>query len=170
MNDYKNIQNFIEPYFNEFGNSMYLGFSGGKDSMVLLDSILRVYPNIIIIHNPKDETHFETVKFIYDISKRYAIVHIPPFSMAKYVTNNNLKCQIDGTRISEHNRVEKSNDVVVNGKSISRTKMTKANKCGLFSITHIYPIMDWVDEDIYKYIKDYNVPVSNEYKISGEIK
>lgn len=157
------MNNMIKEHFEKFGNKMYLAFSGGKDSCVILNMALKINPNILIIHNPKPETHPDTINFIYKISQNHTIINIPSKQTESFIKANGLKCQIDGSRIYEHNRTNKSNDFIKDGKSINRLEMSPVNKCGLFGICHIYPILHWTDNDVYQYLLDNSIPVSKEY-------
>jgi 3'-phosphoadenosine 5'-phosphosulfate sulfotransferase (PAPS reductase)/FAD synthetase len=149
--------------------SPYIAFSGGKDSVVILDILDSIAPNLPIIHNPKMNTHKETIRFIYEVSLTRNIFHIPISNMDNFIKNKGFNCQIDGTRISEFNRIEKSNDFTTQGKSVSREHLPLFIDNGLFGIKHIYPIYDLKDEDVYSYIKSNNISYSDEYRLNGEI-
>lgn len=58
----------IEEAMNRFGGNIYMSYSGGKDSDVLLDILFRMYPNIISIfgntHTEYPETYIQRKKQI----------------------------------------------------------------------------------------------------------
>lgn len=144
---------------------MYLAYSGGKDSSVILDLALKVNPKILIIHNPKYSTHPDTVVHIYKVSMEHNILLVPFYLMLFFVKNNGLECQIDGTTIEEHNRTGKSSDLIVNGLNVSRKYMKQTNPKGIWDITSIYPIFDWTEQMVFEYLKRNNVKISEEYKL-----
>lgn len=153
----------IQKYFEKYEFGMFVATSGGKDSTVILDLALKINPCITIIHNPKSITHPDTIRFLYDVSQRNIINYVPSSLMEKFIKDNNLKCQIDGTRISEFDRVDKSADLIINGQTVSRTEM-KDHGFGIWNLENIYPIYDWSDEDVFNYCKKHKIPLSREYK------
>ena len=152
----------IRDYYSKYGSKMFVATSGGKDSTVILDLALRVNPNITIIHNPKPVTHPDTVQFLYELSQKLEVFYIPSSYMPNFIKRNHLKCQIDGTRISEFNRTDKSSDIIINGQTVSRTEMTNHGE-GIWGLENIYPIYDWTDEDVFQYCRDNKLPLSKEY-------
>jgi len=169
MKDRQSIIDFIDEKTGGDKSGVYLAFSGGKDSMVLFDAVTRWYPDVPIIHNPKKETHNLTKKFMYKLSIKNNIYNVPLANMNKIIEMNGFTTQIDGTRRSEFTRTEKSNDVVIGGVSVSRENMPDTVVNGLFGINHIYPIIGWEDEDVYNYIRSYDVDYSMEYVENGEL-
>jgi 3'-phosphoadenosine 5'-phosphosulfate sulfotransferase (PAPS reductase)/FAD synthetase len=74
-----------------------------------------------------------------------------------------LKLQIDGTRVDEFNRDEKSNTFEINGVQVSRMEMTHFFKNGLFGLDFLCPIYDWSANDVFEYHKLNSIPLSTEY-------
>ncbi len=153
----------IQKYFEKYEFGMFVATSGGKDSTVILDLALKINPEIMIVHNPKHITHPDTVQFLYDISQKNVIHYVPSKMMEQFIKENQLKCQIDGTRISEFDRVDKSADLIINGKTVSRTEMSD-HGVGIWGLENIYPIYDWSDDDVFSYCKNHFLPLSREYK------
>lgn len=152
----------IQKYYDKFGSKMFVATSGGKDSTVILDLALKVNEFITIIHNPKPETHPDTVQFLYELSQKIEVFYIPSKYMPEFINRNKLKCQIDGTRISEFNRTDKSSDIIINGQIVSRTEMTNHGE-GIWGLENIYPIYDWTDNDVFQYCRDNKLTLSKEY-------
>jgi 3'-phosphoadenosine 5'-phosphosulfate sulfotransferase (PAPS reductase)/FAD synthetase len=164
MKDVEEAIEFIAEFYKQFGEDMYIAYSGGKDSSVILDLALRVDPNMLIIHNPKPITHPETVKHIYKVSQEHRIVLVPMEYMDYFVQTNGFLCQIDGTTIEEWDRVDKRNDIIMDGKNISRKNMPRVNEKGIWGIMSIYPIYEWTEEEVFGYIFSRQIEISKEYK------
>lgn len=153
----------IQKYFEKYVFGMFVATSGGKDSTVILDLALKINPFITIVHNPKHNTHPDTIRFLYDISQTNFINYVPLKFMQQFIRENNLKCQIDGTRISEFDRVDKSADIIINGQNVSRTEMSD-HGVGIWGLENIYPIYEWSDDDVFNYCRVNKLPLSREYK------
>ncbi len=158
----------IEKYAQRYGHKMFLGFSGGKDSMTILDLSVQTSFNGLIIHNPKKDTHPETIKFIYEVSHIVPIISIPFEQMDDYIQAKDLKVQIDGSRISEFSRTDKADDFEKDGLQYSRTQLTEVVENGLFGITRIYPILNWQDADVFKYLLNNSILGDKTSKMSKE--
>jgi len=159
----------ITKTFDKYGAGVYVGHSGGKDSVVIHHLTQRVATDFYVVHNAKPaETHPLTKAFIYDtIMNNPLFVSIFPDQMEALVNELDLKCQIDGTRIAEFTRAEKSTDVVINGESVSRENMPNFVENGLFGLSMLFPIYDWSDEEVFQYIADNNIPLSAEYGLGS---
>lgn len=158
--------NRIDNMLSQFGMSIYVGHSGGKDSTVIYDLTKYLYDDIVLVHTPKDNTHKTTKLFLYELSKESPIIHVPEERMAQFIQETGVRCQIDGTRIYEHNRTDgRSTSFVHNGHDLSRTEMKDFVESGLFGLSFSYPIYDWTDSDVWTYIRERNLRVSDEYLI-----
>ncbi len=144
---------------------MYICHSGGKDSCVITDLVDRAIPVrlIPIIHNPKNETHAATVQFLYELSKKRE-VRMVPFDKMEYYVQTLFEVQVDGSRKGEAGRTERSNLVIFNGREVSREQMQAYTDKGKFGIATVFPIYDWTDEEVWQYIREYKVQVSDEYR------
>jgi len=140
-------------------SGIYIGHSGGKDSVVVHYLATQIFQNIPVVHTPKPEvTHFLTLQFLY--SRNFPIQYIPKEHHSRF----GFKTQIDGTRIAESSRTDgRSTTVVIDGVDQSRTEMEAYVKNGLFGLNFIYPIVDWTDDEVWAFIKDRNLEVSKEY-------
>ena len=160
----ENCRKIIKQYFDKFGNNIFVGFSGGKDSIVLLDLVLSITKDVKIVFNPKDDIHPQTVKFVKEVSKRFDIDYILFGDMEHYITNNNLLCQFDGSHKDEFERENKSTDFIVDGKNVSRKQLPIVVDKGMWEITFVYPLQDLTDKEVISYIKRNKLPYSKEYK------
>lgn len=146
-------------------NAIYIGTSGGKDSVVITDLAFSILGRIPVIHTtkPKEDknaVHPATIEFLY--YRPYPVIYLPK-SAGLWP-----KCetQIDGTRRSEFDRNDgRSTTVVIEGKEINRKNMPVYVKNGLFGLNFIYPIVDWEDIDVWCYIYRYNIEYSSEYDL-----
>jgi 3'-phosphoadenosine 5'-phosphosulfate sulfotransferase (PAPS reductase)/FAD synthetase len=145
-------------------SSMYLGHSGGKDSVLVCYLAEQAFGNLPIIHNTKptgveNAVHPLTQKFLYGLDK--VVTYMP----LKAEMPPELLTQIDGTRMSEWNREDgRSVDVIKDGKSVSRTELELYMTNGLFGRNFVYPIFDWSDAEVWAAIHYLAIPYSPEYE------
>jgi len=148
----------------DFILGLYVGTSGGKDSVVVHHlAKLSVLGRSIqqVLHTAKPGiTHPETLKFLY--SRNYPILFVPKGCPMP----RGLKTQIDGTRALEYSRTDgRSTDLVVGGKTMSRQDMPMFVDDGLFGMNFIFPIYDWTDAQVWAYIMINGIEYSDEYLI-----
>lgn len=165
------IENALAVIHNAYitcSNKMYLGHSGGKDSCVIFHLAKQIDPEIMVIHTPKglSHTHPDTADFLYYEVARHHIIHmVPKEHMDNFIIRNDLLLQIDGARRDECNRTERSDDFVMNEENVNRKDLPQFVEFGLFGIAQLYPIFDWTDDEVWKYIVDHKVQVSKEYLV-----
>lgn len=146
--------------------SMYLGHSGGKDSVLVTYLADEAFGREAIptIHNTKPDgvenaVHPLTQKFLYGMDR--TITYMPLGASLP----QELSVQIDGTRIAEWNREDgRSVDVIKNGQSVSRTELELYMRNGLFGRNFIYPIYDWSDIEVWAAIYCLGISYSPEYE------
>lgn len=150
---------------DNFPNELYIGHSGGKDSVVIYWLMQCAFPGnyFPVVHTPKlsgpNKVHQETINFLY--SRPFPIIHIPATSHASY----GFKVQVDGSRRDEYNRTDgRSTTIVKDGKDVSRSEMTMLVNNGLFGLDFIYPIFDWSNEEVWACIHKMRLEVSPEYR------
>lgn len=173
MNEHlKELERVAIARLIEYGESVgvYVATSGGKDSVVVHHLARKVFGDQVpVIHTPKtsgfNKVHPATVAFLYEQSAKYGLSIVPFEQMQKHLDDRNLRIQIDGTRRAEFNRDDRSSDVVVNGKLISRADMPAHTVGGLFGNESIFPIVDWSDDDVWAYIGQEGIEVTEEYRI-----
>lgn len=179
----------IKEYISNV-DSIFIGHSGGKDSVAVHNLTLEVLKemdmdnNLTIIHNPKKifdkskhdsagqtDVYYETLEFLYGTVSEYAnITIVNPTNMSNFVKSKNLTMQIDGTRADENERVTKSSNLVLNGKEQNREHMTAFNPKGLYNLEFLYPIFDWNTTDVFTYLESKNIEISPEYLEDEEYK
>jgi 3'-phosphoadenosine 5'-phosphosulfate sulfotransferase (PAPS reductase)/FAD synthetase len=165
----------IEAAKELFGNGLFLGHSGGKDSCVIYRLTKAIVPNIKVLHTLKfkpdgaPDMHPATWHFVKALAAEETITFVSKDETQEVLDQLRLRCQIDGTRIDEADRTEKSNHLIVNGKEINRRNMPCFVGSGIFNLSILYPIYDWTDHEVWKYIHEWKVPVSDEYIETGEI-
>lgn len=173
----------IKTVYARFGSGMFSGHSGGKDSVVLLHLAQQVSKDITIVHNVKpllgtsgdplaalSEVWPETLAFMYStVCKENEVQFMHSSKMKGWIARNQMKCQLDGARACEWDRQGKSSDLIVNGINVSRKNMPAFVEEGIFGLSIAYPIFDWSDAEVFAYIEDNNLALSEEYTISGEL-
>jgi phosphoadenosine phosphosulfate reductase len=162
--------------------SVAVSFSGGKDSLVVLDLSERVGIERAVFCNTTIEFE-ETIGYVKQIREYYNIkidIIEPPISfyemirhvgppsrrsrwccdvfkfgpLAKYAQKNRLKAYITGLRSDESNR---------------RANYIPIDRNPLIPIPQINPILNWDTEDVWNYIRIYNLPYNPLYKHLGRI-
>lgn len=151
-------------------SGVYVAHSGGKDSVVVHHLAKKVFGQYVpVIHTPKisgfNKVHPATVAFLYEMSAAHGLNIVPFDRMQQFLDDRELSIQIDGTRRSEFDRSDRSADVVINGETISRADMPVHTVGGLFGNESIFPIVDWSDDDVWQYIAEEGIEVTEEYRI-----
>jgi len=137
----------IEQAISKFGNKLYVSYSGGKDSKALLILTKMVskkmgYIDMLVIHN-------EHPGEVIDNNFGTLVVKAPKTNVPAFLKMVDLEAQIDGTRRDE------DKTVIFDGVEIHRSKMPsyKTNN-GVFGLSVYYPLINWTEEDIFKFLKD----------------
>ena len=147
-------QVLLQEAISEFGNKIIIGYSGGKDSKVILHLAREINPNIIAVHNSHPE---ETC----DLESGCLIIKQPKTNFAEFLKYVDVEAQIDGTRVCEEGKT-----VFVEGKEIERSEMNSLfNSKGVFNLQIVYPILFWSDKDVWDYIDDNNLMTAYEISI-----
>ena len=147
---------------------LYVGHSGGKDSCVVLHLMKQIDPEVKVVHTPKlqDKMLPETLEYFYYSMCQANVVYIVPFEhMDNFIIRNNLMMQIDGSRRDECDRTDRSDDFVKGGENVNRKDLPQFVEEGLFGVPQLYPIYDWTDDEVWRYIKENNIQVSKEYNV-----
>lgn len=122
--------------------------------------------NMIVVHNPKMNTHPHTNQRLKDVAKELPHFHyVDSSQMTKFLEAHGLTVQFDGTRRDEYGRSNgKSTDLIVAGQSINRADMVAYYPDGLNGIAMSYPIYDWSDSDVFQFLAVRRIPISLEYE------
>lgn len=176
----------------------FVGFSGGKDSQVLLELVKRAgvkykaYYSVTTNDPPENvrfiREHYPEVIFLHPKENFFKLVEKKglPTMMKRYCCDI-LKEQhgvgqvvLTGVRREESVKRARYNDVRV----VSRRK-EHADKTKKYSIDTIatnehrcikgkdkimvYPILDWTTEEVWHFIKDNNLPINPCYEKDGRV-
>lgn len=148
-------------------SSIYVGHSGGKDSVVAHYIAQFAFGNNLpVLHTVKLPTeknapHPKTVQFMYELAAKHDVRFLP---LDIDQTRLGFSLQIDGTRALEAERSDgRSTDLVFDGVTINRKNMQTFNPCGLFGNAFVYPIYDWTDTQVWATIFALDLPFSEEY-------
>lgn len=150
----------------------YVAHSGGKDSVVVHE-LAKMYfqESPRVVHTPKvsgfNKVHPDTIDFLYGIAAEFGMDMVPGTKMRAFLEQNRLLVQVDGTRRDEADRTDRSSNVIVDGKDVSRTEMNWYTNDGLFGQICLFPIYDWSDEDVWTFIKQAEIAVSPEYNLGA---
>lgn len=170
----KNSIGIIERYADE---NTVLSFSGGKDSLVVLDLALKTNIDKIVFSNTTVEFD-ETIEYINTVEEFYGIkidTLEPPKEffelvnelgfpsrrlrwcckvikfgpLGEYAIKNNVSAYITGMRRDE---------------STKRKSYDYLSSNPLIPVKQINPILDWTNKEIWEYIKENELPVNPLYK------
>lgn len=174
--------------------SIVLGFSGGKDSVVIYDLAQRAeikftaffnhsFESITTLNFIKEyypDVHFRrtyNIGFLANIKKHNGI--LPTVDIAyccsdyKHNNNNKDKAVIVGVRRSESNKRRKRN-VIDRKKRIKKYVddyfLTSCQSDVLGNVDILLrPIVDWTNYDVINYIRKYKLPINKEYEIHNRV-
>ncbi|MDC3132373.1 phosphoadenylyl-sulfate reductase [Opitutae bacterium] len=179
VSSYPNLENStafarIQWAKNSFGDSLVMSTSFGIQSTVLLHLVTQQIPNIPIIFIDTGYLFPETYSLAEDLTKRLKL------NLLTYRSNLTPKEQEDrygklweqGEKGLDHynkiNKIEPMNRAITELKASAwisglRRQQSQSRK-NLYAVqrqnkvTKIYPIIDWDDATIYKYITENNLP------------
>jgi len=172
----------LAEFIHHAENNVAVSFSGGKDSLVVLDLAERTGVKKAVFCDTTIEFK-ETVEYVKQIQNYYNIkidvikprisffeiiqcVGIPSRKLrwccdvfkfaplANYARENNIKAFITGLRRTESN---------------TRSEYTSIDYNPLVPIPQINPIVDWSTKDVWEYIHTYNLPYNPLYEYFGRI-
>lgn len=164
--------NIVEMQFPFHASVIYVAHSGGKDSVVVHHLAKNVFGDRVkVVHTPKitgfNAVHPDTIDFIYNLAAENGMEMVTGTNFREWLQQSGYRIQVDGTRRDEADRTDRSSNVIVDGKDVSRTEMTWFTENGLFGQTCVFPIYDWSDEDVWTYIRENQLAVSQEYHLSA---
>ena len=174
----KQAREIIKEANEIFSGKLPLAFSGGKDSLVILHMALDVNPDIPVIYNNTTVEFPETLQYVKRLQEEWGLnIHVTSnncsfFKMTKergwaghedrwcckpykeepafqFMVQNEFKAEITGTTRTE---------------SIYRRSLTPIkvpNKDPL--IIRVNPIYDWNEWEVWRYIKENNIPYNPLY-------
>jgi len=178
----------------EISKKPAIAFSGGKYSTVVLSMVLKYKPDIIVLFNNTGVEFPETVKFVHKLAKEWKLnfyeirpkttfwkiveEHGPP-SHQRWRVKEPMCCYLLKTKPSCQFYRKMRIDLVFTGISAyeSRVRKLSTSQRGLlyqaknlghykFSkpIWRANPLGLWTDDDVWEYIKRFNIPVNPVYQ------
>lgn len=154
---------------NRSMSDLHLGFSGGKDSVVIYDLAKRAgvkfvaqYSNTTI--DPPGTMglirgNFKDVKIVHPVESFYQLVERKglPVRRTRYC------CEYLKERIG----IGRNNIIGIRASEgfnrLGRDYVQCDSRSWMKGAQHIYPIYDWLDDDVWGYIDKYNLPVAPCY-------
>lgn len=207
----------IEEWYRYFGGQVYISFSGGKDSLVLLHLVRSIYPDVVAVYSDtglefpeirdfvkktenviwlKPKMNFREVIKTYGypvISKEIALTieygrKGSKWAIAKlngeytiFGNHKKYKFLLDAPfKISDKcclmmkkkpfKDFEKETDLkpligTMASEGGQRESAYKKTGCNSFSNGKSMPLGFWTEEDIWEYLKLYNIPYSKIYDL-----
>lgn len=176
----------------------FVGFSGGKDSQVLLDivkrsgvkykahySVTTIDPpeNVLFIRQYYPEVHFIHPRqtFIKMIEKKGLPTMVTRWCCAELKEQNGAgNVVLTGVRADESTKRSKYNEVAIKSNRVEHADRTKKHtiedieqnehRCikGKDAIM-IYPILNWTESEVWQYIADNHLPHNPCYDIIGRV-
>lgn len=176
----------------------FVGFSGGKDSQVLLDLVKRAGVKYKAHYNVTTIDPPENVRFIRQYYPEVHFIH-PRQTFIKMIEKRGLPSMIyrfcceelkeksgagnvvlTGVRADESTKRSKYNEVAIKSNRVEHADRSKKHtieeieqnehRCikGKDAIM-IYPILNWTESDVWQYIADNHLPHNPCYDIAGRV-
>ena len=162
-------------------NNIVIGFSGGKDSIVLLDLCCRYFPRVeafFMYLVPDLEFQEQNLRYY---EKRYdiKILRIPHWQLSNMLKGTfrppNSQTwslpKIKPDDVNDYVREKTGIDWIGYGlkksDSLSRRPWLEKNKGINQKKRIIYPLADFTDKAIYGYLKKYKLPLPIDYQLFG---
>lgn len=175
-----------ENLANMWNGGYTVCFSGGKDSQVLLDLFKKANVNFNAIYKCTTNDPPENVYFI---RKNYPDVNfiLPKRNFLQLIQDNNMLPTMDkrfccrilkeydnigftatGVRREESTKRGKYEEIEFKHKNPNKRLFTSA-KIKKSSTIYFRPILNWTEQDVWRYIDDNNIPINPCYELSGRV-
>lgn len=167
----------LAEYITHAENNVAVSFSGGKDSLVVLDLAERVGIKRAVFCDTTIEFD-ETVEYVRQIRNYYNIkidIVKPPisfFEMIQHVgiPSRKLRWCCEVFKFAPLANYARKNDIFAfitglrRAESNTRSEYTKMDNNPLVPVPQINPIVDWSSKDVWEYIHKYNLPYNPLYE------
>ena len=164
------IKNKLEEYKSQ-GKKLFATSSFQTHSTVLLHIISRIDNTIPIYFINTGFLFPDTIKYKDTIAKEFGLTIVDtrpliPKNLQKDLAGNlfftsdpDYCCYLN--KIQPLDPVLADNDIWINGVRADQTEVRK--KMGVevkskYNVTRFHPMLDWTKQEIYRYIKEYNIP------------
>jgi phosphoadenosine phosphosulfate reductase len=180
MND-KVVNSLIQ--LNDYRNKkVCVSFSGGKDSLVVLDLAIRAGISDAIFCDTGLEFD-ETADFVTEVEMYYGITiktlkaPIDFYSLASKLGMPSRKCRWCTTVLKSspqaiyavQNGIEGFITGLRSEESASRKYYQAIDENPLVPVKQINPILDWTEEEVWKYIHEENLPINPMYELFDRV-
>jgi len=160
------------------GKRPVVSFSGGKDSLVVLDLSYRAGVREAVFCDTTIEFK-ETIDYVKEVSLFYGIdikILRPPASFFEYIKKFGLPsmqlrwcCDIlKFSPLAEYARKNSVSSFITglrSNESKKRRKYQVISKNPLIDVRQINPIIDWTEKEVWDYIRKYSLPINPIYKL-----
>jgi len=145
-NFYKKVaeaKSLIREALKKHNNSIYVAYSGGKDSKVLLGMVKSIQQDVLVIHNCHEGEVCDKKGVLLIKGPKKEVV-------PKALAFLDITAQLDGTRQDEDDYV------MIDGVDIHRSKMeSNYTENGVWGLNVYFPLMQFTEEEIYYYLNIY---------------
>ncbi len=153
--------------FQRNGEPYYLAFSGGKDSIVILQLAKEAGVPFDAVHNL---TTIDPPEVVWTMRKYYPEVKIerPEIPFLKMLVSRGFPQRMRRWCCAEYKERGGEGRVVLTGvrweESFNRSKRKMTEACILGKgRTFVHPIIDWSESEVWEFIRSRNLPYPNLY-------
>jgi phosphoadenosine phosphosulfate reductase len=180
-------QVIIERNLRELGKDVAVAWSGGKDSSVVLYMVWKLFPEVPVIFNNTGIEYPETIAYVHKMTKEWNLnlIETKPIKsffqcvdqygwpQLKATRGGNYAPCCDWLKEKPHSKAIKKlkSKGVFDGITAieNRNRQFHAEKEGTCfkpkaqSWLKIHPILYWWDTDVYRFMKENNIPLNEIY-------